>query len=379
MRTDREIKLFTPFSIVLVLLIAVGLGVGVYRMSHSLGAVTNMNDGFPWGLWLAFDVLGGVAMAAGGFIIAAAVYLLNMKKYQPIVRPAILTAFLGYLLEVIAVFLDVGHPFRLWHPAVMWQVHSVMWVVAVLVMLYTATLVLELSPMLFERLGWSRAKAVAKWLIVPIVLCGGILSVLHQSSLGALFLIAPGKLSPLWYSSLLPYLFLVSALMMGLAMVSLECVVSARAFGHEPPEDILAGLAKALFFVLGVYLLMKLVELVRGPGLGAAFDGGFTGNSFLLEMVLGVLLPLALLVVPRIRKSFGGIVSVNGLVIGGVLLNRLNVCILGSYEADSAAGYRYFPSATEVLLSIGLVALGIFLFKMAAKYLNVFPKAQRSA
>jgi Ni/Fe-hydrogenase subunit HybB-like protein len=299
-----------------------------------------------------------------------------MKKYKPIVRPAILTAFLGYLLAVIAIFFDVGHPFRLWHPAVMWQINSVMWIVALHVILYTTTLALEFSPMVFERLGWNRAKGLVERFIVPVVLFGVMLSVLHQSSLGAVFLISSGKLSDLWYTSLMPYLFLVSAVMMGLSMVSLECIVSAKAFKHRPPLEILTGLARGSLYAMTLYLALKLVALLGGPGVGAAFDGSFTANLYLLEMVGGLLLPLGYLVLShKARTTLRGMLTVNILVIGGVLLNRMNVCIFGTYEANSAAGYQYFPSGPEVLLSIGLIALGVFLFKMTAKYLDLFPES----
>ena len=154
------IRMWTPSTRLLLCFTLVGMVFAYTRMTKGLGAVTNLNDSYPWGLWLGFDVLGGVAMAAGGFIIAAAVYLFNWEKYKPIGRPAILTAFLGYLMAILALFLDIGHPFRLWHPSVMWQVHSVMWVVAIHVILYTTTLLIESSPMLLERLHWDRAE---KW------------------------------------------------------------------------------------------------------------------------------------------------------------------------------------------------------------------------
>ncbi len=197
MESNPNIKTWTPATIVMVALIIAGSVVALYRMINGLGAATNLNDGYPWGFWLGLDVLGGIAMAAGGFIIACAVYLFNWKKYRPIVRPAILTAFLGYLMAVVALFFDIGHPFRLWHPGIMWQYHSVMWVVAMHVIFYTTTLGLEFSPMLFERLGWEKARRAVGKIMVGAVIFGVMLSTLHQSSLGAVFLIAPSKMSPL--------------------------------------------------------------------------------------------------------------------------------------------------------------------------------------
>ena len=227
MSSQSEIRMWTPNTAVLFMFIIIGTALAAYRMAKGLGASTNMSDMYPWGFWLGFDVLGGVAMAGGGFIIAAAIYLFNWKKYKPIGRPAIMTAFLGYLMAIIALFLDIGHPFRLWHPAIMWQVHSIMWIVAIHVILYTTTLAIESSPMFFERFGMKTALSGVKKIMIGAVVFGCMLSTLHQSSLGAVFLISPAKMSPLWFNSMLPYLFLISCVPMGLAMVSTESMISA--------------------------------------------------------------------------------------------------------------------------------------------------------
>jgi formate-dependent nitrite reductase membrane component NrfD len=236
-------------------------------MSKGLGAVTNMNDMYPWGFWLGFDLLGGVAMAAGGFIIATAIYLFNWKKYKPIGRPAILTAFLGYLMAVIAIFLDIGHPFRLWHPSIMWQVHSVMWIVAIHVILYTTTLALEASPMFFEKVGMKNALNTINRIMIGAVIFGVMLSTLHQSSLGAVFLIAPSKMSPLWFSTFLPYLFLVSCIAMGMAMVSTETMLSAKAFNHKIDKEIYFGLARGMLNTLVIYFILKIFFLFKDAGI----------------------------------------------------------------------------------------------------------------
>jgi Ni/Fe-hydrogenase subunit HybB-like protein len=376
MKNNHEIKMMTPFTILLLLVIGLGAILTFYRLANGLGAATNLNDDFPWGLWIGFDLLGGVAMAAGGFLIAGAVYLLNMKKYKPIVRPAILTAFLGYLLAVLALILDLGQPHRIWHPAVMWQIKSVMWVVARHVIFYTMTLAIEFSPMLYERLKWQKAVDFVNKIIVPIVLFGVMLSVLHQSSLGAVYLIVPGKLSPLWNTTFLPYLFLVSSVMMGLSMVSLETTFSSKAFKHKIDMGIISGLAKGNFIVICLYLILKLFFLAKGPGIGAAFVGGKTANIFLLEMVIGIIVPLAMLASANMRQNINNVTTANILVVGGVLLNRMNVSISGLYGFQSVTGSSYWPSWIEVIITLAIVALGIFLFKLVAKYLNLFPDAE---
>lgn len=372
MSSDHEIKMWTPNTVGLVLFIMVGLVAVLYRLANGLGAATNLNDTYPWGLWLSIDVLGGEAMAAGGFIIAAAIYLFNWKKYKPIGRPAILTAFLGYLLAIIALFLDIGHPFRLWHPSIMWQMHSVLWIVAILVILYTTTLAIELSPIVFEKLNMRKTLKAVNGIMIGAVVLGVMLSTLHQASLGAVFLIAPSKISPLWFSNFMPYMFLVSAIAMGLAIVSTEAMLSAKAFGHKIDKEIFLGLARGLFTTLLVYLILKIYFLVTNSSFATAFNGSLPSNMYLLEMALGVVLPLLLLANRKMRTNMKGISSANWLVITGVLVNRMNVSIFSMQEYTTAKGASYFPSAMEFLVTLGIFSLGIFLFKMAAKHLPLF-------
>lgn len=379
MKSNGDIKVLTPPTVGLILVILAGLVVVFYRLRMGLGASTNLNDFFPWGLWLGVDVLGGVAMAAGGFIVASMVYLFHLKKYQPIVRPAILTAFIGYLLAIVALFLDIGQPQRLWHPAVMWHVSSVMWVVAIHVMLYTTILALEFSPMLFERLNLPGAVRVVRKIIVPVVLFGALLSVLHQSSLGAVFLIVPGKLSPLWSTPQLPFLFLVSAAIMGLSMVSFETIISSRVFQHPVDKSIFSGLAKISTWAIGFYLLLKVYVLITGPGLATAFNGSMEADLYLLEMGIGVVVPLILLLGTKIKESLSCTLAINILVIAGVLLNRLNVCIFGLYRFNASTGKSYFPSWMEFVLTLSLIALAILIFKMAVKHLPLLSPGTESS
>jgi Ni/Fe-hydrogenase subunit HybB-like protein len=374
MTSEHQIKMWTPNTIILLALILVGLGLAVYRISVGLGATTNLNDIYPWGFWLGFDVMGGVAMAGGGFVIACAVYLFNWKKYKPIGRPAILTAFLGYLMAVVALILDIAHPFRIWHPALMWQVHSVMWVVAIHVILYTTTLAIESSPMLFEKLKMNAALKAVKRIMIGAVVFGVMLSTLHQSSLGAVFLIAPAKMSPLWFSTFMPYLFLISAIAMGMSMVSMEAMLSEKAFNHKIDNEVFYGLARGTRNTLVIYFLLKLFFLIKDAGIAAAFDGSLAANMYLLEMAF-IFIPLLMLLNPAIRTNKKGIFSVNILVLFGVLLNRLNVCIFSLQDYAVAKGASYFPTLIEFLITLGIVCLGVFLFKLAARYLPLFAKA----
>ncbi len=377
MESQHEIKMWTPTTVILLLIMAAGAAILIYRLMAGLGAVTNLNDRFPWGLWIGIDVLGGVAMAAGGFLIAGAVYILNMKKYKPIARAAILNAFFGYLLAATAITLDGGLPWRIWHPIVMWQIHSVMWVVGIHVVLYTSTLATESSPMFFEKLKMEKATKFVYKIAVPVVLFGVLLSILHQSSLGAVFLIVPGKLSPFWYSTKIPVFFLASAVMMGLSMVSFETIVDRWAYKHTVDIGILSGLARGTLIATIIYFMMKLWLLAKGPGLSAPFNGTMEANMYLLEMSIGVIIPLFLLLIKSIRENINSIFLVDILVISGVLLNRLNVSIFGVYRQASARGASYFPSWMEIVVTLAYISLAIVGFKVAAKYLRVFPETEK--
>ena len=374
MNSDHEIKMWTPMTVIMVLFVMIAAAIALYRMVYGLGAATNMNDGYPWGIWLGFDLYGGVAMAGGGFTIAAAIYIFNWKKYKPIGRPAILTAFLGYLLAVIALFFDIGHPFRLWHPSIMWQVHSIMWVVAIHVILYTTTLAIESSPMFFEKFKMPKVLKFLNRYMVWAVIFGCMLSTLHQASLGAVFLIAPSKMSPLWFvGSFMPYMFLISAIAMGLAMVSTESMISCKAFNHKIDNEIFFGLARGLLTTLIIYLIVKVYYLITTNSLGLVFNGSMPSMMFLLEMAIGIIIPIIFLLNKKMRTNLRSIAAVNWLVIIGVLVNRMNACLFSFDEYNtSVVGASYFPSAMELLFTLGLISLGVVLFKMAAKYLPLF-------
>lgn len=375
MTSQQEIKMWTPLTKVLVFIMAAGGLLLLYRLVRGLGAVTNLNDRFPWGLWIGIDVLGGVAMAAGGFLIAGAVYILNWKKYKPIVRPAILNAFFGYALAATAIMFDIGLPWRIWHPIVMWQIHSIMWVVAIHVVLYTTTLATESSPMLFEKLKLEGAKKAVQVIMVPIVLFGVLLSILHQSSLGAVYLITPAKLSALWYNSQLPTMFLASAVMMGLSMVSLETIISSQAFNHKIDMGILSGLARGTLIAGVIYLVMKLIHLFN-VGIGMAFAGSMESNMYLLEMIVGVIAPIVMLIQKKVRENVNNILFVNILVIAGLLINRLNVSIFGVYRNQAATGMSYFPTWMEFVVTLAFISFSIVGFKVCAKYLRLFPETE---
>jgi Ni/Fe-hydrogenase subunit HybB-like protein len=350
-------------------ILAAGFYSTLLRFTKGLGAATHLTDRFPWGLWIGFDVICGVGLAAGGFTLAATVYVFNLRRFHPILRPAILTAFLGYALVAVALLYDLGRPYNVWHPLIMWNPHSVMFEVAWCVMLYLTVLALEFSPAVLERFRMHKPLKLLKAITIPLVIVGVLLSTLHQSSLGSLFLIVPSKLHPYWYSPLLPLFFFISAVGVGMAMVIFESNLSARAFGLQIEMPLLATLGKAMAVVLALYGILRFQDLWARGALVNLREPSTETLLFVLEIALGVLVPLFLLLLRRVREDREGLFAAAVLVITGFLLNRLNVSITGlEYSAQA----HYFPKWTEVAVTLSIVGTGFLCFGLATRYLRVF-------
>ncbi|HXY26019.1 MAG TPA: Ni/Fe-hydrogenase cytochrome b subunit [Candidatus Acidoferrum sp.] len=345
---------------------------GVYsayiRVTQGLGGATHLNDQFPWGLWIGFDILCGVGLAAGGFTLAAAVHIFNIERYKPILRPAILTAFLGYLLVILALMFDLGLPYRIWHPLVMWNPHSVMFEVGWCVTLYTTVLALEFVPVVFERFRWNKALKIMRAVLIPLVIVGVILSTLHQSSLGSLYLIVPQKLYPLWYTPLLPVMFFVSALCAGLAMTIFESWQSSKAFGKHLELPLLSSMGRVLAVFLSVYMLMRFLDLWNRSALRLLLVRRPETYLFLLEIAF-FLVPMVLLFRQKILSNPLALYGCAVLVLFGFVSNRLNVSITGM---EAGSGTSYFPKWTEVAVTLAIVALGFSIFRLACKHLPIF-------
>jgi Ni/Fe-hydrogenase subunit HybB-like protein len=365
----EKLPKLTFWRAVLLVILAAGFYSTLLRFTKGLGAATHLTDRFPWGLWIGFDVICGVGLAAGGFTLAAIVYVFHLRRFHPILRPSILTAFLGYALVAVALLYDLGKPYNIWHPLIMWNPHSVMFEVAWCVMLYLTVLALEFSPAVFERFRLQKPLELLKAITIPLVIAGVLLSTLHQSSLGSLFLIVPSKLHPYWYSPLLPLFFFISAVGAGMAMVIFESNLSARAFGQEIEMPLLAALGRAMAVVLGVYGILRLQDLWRRGALAHLREPSTETVLFALEIVLGLLIPLSLLLLRRVREDREGLFAAAVLVITGFLLNRLNVSITG---LEYSARAHYFPKWTEVAVTLSMVGIGFVCFALAARYLNVF-------
>lgn len=361
-----------PVMKILFALIGVGALVALLRYIFGIGFISNLSDEYPWGIWIGFDVVSGVALAAGGFTTAAAVHIFGREKYHPLVRPAILTAFLGYLLVIVALMVDLGRFWNIWQPMVHIQYHSVMFEVATCVALYTTVLAIEFSPMFFERFKMPKALQFVKRISIGVIIAGVILSTLHQSSLGSVFLIVPHKLHPLWYTPILPILFLLSAIALGLAMVILEGNLSAKAFKRHYETELLGGLARALPVILGIYLVTKIVDLVVRGDAAFLFSASTQATMFWLELIIGAIIPIVLLINKEVYSTRRGQLWSAICVVIGILMNRLNVAVVG-IEVEAWA--TYYPALGEIAVTVGLVALGLVAFYFIAKYFPVFQEA----
>jgi Ni/Fe-hydrogenase subunit HybB-like protein len=341
----------------------------IVRFFGGLGAATNLSDEFPWGLWIGFDVLCGVGLAAGGFTLAGIVYIFNVKRFEPIIRPTILTAFLGYVLVIFALMFDLGRPLQIWHAIIMWNPQSVMFEVAWCVMLYTSVLALEFSPVVLEKFHMEKTIKFVKKITMPLIIVGVLLSTLHQSSLGSLYLILPDKLYGLWYTPYLPVFFYVSAIAVGCAMIIFESFLSSRAFNRGLELDLLTEIARVAVMVLGVLMVMKVVDLADRHALPLLFKPRTETYFYWLEMIVGIIVPFVLLAQRRVRENQTGLFWCAAMMIMGFVLNRLNISITGM---EGWAGKAYFPSWMEIMVTISIVTAGFIVFALAAKYLPLF-------
>jgi len=369
--------IFTAFNVITTLIVILGLYLTYRRFTGGLGAVSNLTHKNPWGIWIGFDLLTGVALAAGGYVTAAGVYIFGMKRYHSAVRPALLTAFLGYFFVVIALLFDVGRPWRLPYPFIMQQgTTSIMFEVALCVSLYLTVLFLEFTPIPLEWLGWKKVRGLAIKLTLTLTILGVVLSTMHQSSLGAMFLIAPTKLHPLWYSPYIPVFFFVSSIAAGLSMVIFESSLSRRIFSHkmdathrEEGDAVVLGFGKAAALVLAAYFVLKLVGVAHGDHwhlLGTPY-----GAWFLVEILGFVLLPCFLYSVGVRDRNTVLIRWTSAITVLGIVLNRLNVSLI-CFNWNLPADERYSPHWMEVGITLFVVTLFLLVFRFIVTRMPVF-------
>lgn len=374
MKTDSLLK-FTFWKIVAVIIIVAGFISTYYRFTKGLGATTNLNDLVPWGLWIGFDFL-GVGLAAAGFTIAATVHIFNLHRFEPIVRPAILTAFIGYSLVVGLLVVDLGRPENFWHPLVMWNIHSVMFEITWCIICYTTVLMLEFAPVVLEKFNLKAPIKLLKKISIPIVIAGVLFSTLHQSSFGSLYLIVPGRLYPLWYSSLLPVHFYISCIAAGISMIIFESYINTRAFNTGLRLNILSELAVVVVIVLAIEFILKISDLLLSGKFNYLITMNMESFLFYLEIIIGTFLPIILLGSKRNRENKGILFIGAVCVICGFILNRMNVCMTGM---AASSGVSYFPSFDEISITFMLVVLAMIAFNLVVQNFQVFTYTEEYA
>jgi Ni/Fe-hydrogenase subunit HybB-like protein len=386
-------KFITPGVIFLILIALNGLVFLAIRFISGIGAVTNLDNATPWGLWIGVDVAAGVALAAGGFTSAALGHIMHREEYHSIVRPALLTAMLGYTFVAFAVFVDIGRFYFIWHPLIMWNGNSALFEVGICVMIYVTVLYIEFFPMVTEKfIGRVNFPQFFDFLNKPVdmilryldsrlsatmfifIIAGVVLSTLHQSSLGTLMVIAGQKMHPLWQTPILPLLFLLSAIAVGFPMVIFESLIASRSFKLKPEMKILSRLGKMIGPILGVYLAFKIGDIFIRETFKYIVLFDTAAWMFIVEMAL-MLIAFGLFLSRKVTRSPLGLFIASSFVIAGVLVNRMNNFIIAYNPFYNPV--KYFPSFGEISVTIGCIALLVLVYRAIVMFFPVISQEKR--
>jgi Ni/Fe-hydrogenase subunit HybB-like protein len=368
-------NLFTPFTLLLGVLSAIAAAILLYRFFNGLGAVTNLNDGYPWGIWIAYDVVVGSAFACGGYALALLVYIFNKGQYHPLVRPALLASLFGYTLAGVSVIFDLGRWWNFWH--IFWpgyaQVNSVMFEVAVCISAYVVVMWIEFAPAFLEKWGMKDVKQKLNKLLFFFIALGVLLPSMHQSSLGSLLVIFGQQIHPLWQSGwLLPVIYLMTAILLGFAVVIFEATLSSTGFKRPLETKVLTPLAKVMYWLLAAYVVLRVLDLVLRGALGTAFAATWQAFWFWVEMACFIV-PLVTLASENARRSASKLfVAAVLLMLGGMLL-RINGFLVGYMTGE---GWSYFPSFAELMVTVGIIAFEILAYIVIVRNYPVLPAAQ---
>ena len=371
-------KIFTPFNVITLPIILLGLVLIVIRLVKGLGSVTNLSQDFPWGIWIGFDVMVGVAFAGGAYILTFVVYILRSEKYHPVVRATVLNGFLAYVFYAGAIFLDLGRWWNIINPIFgnKFGVNSVLFLVSWHFLLYMISLFIEFSPAVAEWLGFKRVRKILASLTLGAVVFGIALSTLHQSGLGALLMMAKDKIHPLWYTEFIPVFFFVSSIFAGLSMVIFEGTISHRVFAdqidhehHESYNSILIGLGKACAGALFVYFFMKILLLIHGKQW--ALLATPMGTWYLVELIGLVLLPCVLFL-HGVRYQNVTVIRMGAILsMVGIIVNRLNYTVI-AYKWYVPLSQRYIPSWGEITITLAIILTEVWVFRWIANRMPVF-------
>jgi Ni/Fe-hydrogenase subunit HybB-like protein len=357
---------------ILLALTLLGVALGVYRLFVGLGETTNLSDTYPWGLWIGFD-FALIAFSGGAFTLCGIIVIFNQGRCRAVERLVVLTGWLGYMSVLVILLVDLGRPDRFYNFIIYPNIHSPLFEICWCILLYSIVLTLEFAPSVFEALRRPKIAHRLHSLMVPISIIGVTLSIMHQSTLGTLYLAMPLKLHTLWHSPMLPLFFLLSSIGMGLSTVILVTLVGYRAFGRQVSEEamgVLDAMAKASVFVWSLYLVLKLEELILAGQWGELWAGDTQSVWFLIELLIGVVLPIALYWRPRTRASQGWLATTAILCMLGTALNRFNTTLTGQLVAEGAA--HYSPHWMELMIQVGVLAAVILAWYLAASFLPIF-------
>jgi len=363
------------FAYVLAVLTALGMSAGLYRLITGLGVSTKMSTVFPWGLWISFD-LTTVAFSGAAFTLAILVYIFHMHELHAAVRPTVLFGLLGYGSVLVILFFDLGRWERFWHFLVYPNLSSALFEVSWCIAIYSVILFYEFSPVLLERSKFQKLAKFLEKLLIPMVIAGITLSSMHQSSLGSLFVIMEPRLHPLWYSVIQPEFFLVSSLAAGVSTIIIGSFLSIRLFGQTLPMKVIEKLGGLLPWFLGVYFLMKVVELVLTRELGLLFTSGLLGVVYLAELILGALVPAVLFSLKTVRVNRVASLVGASFVAFGIVLNRFSATWFALSPRD---GVSYFPSFFEIALLVGVASGVLLLYTLAAHFFPLFSETMSAA
>ena len=355
-------------KIILWLITGFAAAVALNRFIFGLGATTNLNDEVPWGFWIGFK-LGWVALSAGGFVIGAIFYMMKREEFHPLVRIAILTAFLGYSSFIVSLIFDLGLPWNIWHMIIYWNPHSPLFEVGWCVMLYTTVLLLEFSPVPLENAGrYAKIRNLLLKFRFPLVLLGIMLSTLHQSSLGTLFLIMPRRLYPLFYSYIIPIEFFISAIAGGLLMLAFETLALHWLYRRELKTELVEKLCGISVWVLALYFVIKIGDVAVEGKLGMIFNGNWLSNLYIVEMLLSTVGPIVMFSIPRWRRNRTVQWLGSSIAIIGVVLNRIDI---GGFAMLGATSW-YVPSWMEIAVSFGILSTAMLIFLFLIENFHVW-------
>lgn len=355
----------TPTRFVMTGLVALMAATVLLRLLTGFGVVTNLTDETPWGMWIAFDVMCGVALAGGGYSTALLVHMFRYEKYEVVSRGALLTSLLGYVLVMAGLFLDIGQWFNFWRPFVSWGYTSVLFEVFWCISCYTTILSIEFFEVVTERVLTKQLHRYIVKALPVLVVIGLVFPMMHQSSLGGLFLIMKERMFPLWWSEFLPLYFLMSSFFVGSAMVAVETSFAKQAYGHEIEHSTMVRLNRVGGRIMVVYLLMKLYDIVTMDQWSYVFQGTLQSNMYCLEMLFGIILPIIIIFSP-LSNSRTGLMSYAWLTVLGVVVNRMNCVFTSMYTSGS-----YFPNPGEIIVSVGLVSLGVLVYCFLVENFNI--------